>query len=290
MNPILHSGLSVRSLRSASLAVSILALVSFVPTRAQQPAPAPESVADAAKNARDQKAAADATKTVKTLTNDDIAPPAPAPIPTPTESEATDANTPPAAPAQGAKPTSATAPATLQTSPAASHPADSGCSSDTEEKLNGEIQAAQDELDQLRRELAPNSAVISNGDVDMSNFKEGSSGVALGTPPLSDSVPQTSGRIQEVELEQRVSALKQAAKIACEPPKEAGVQRQLDEAQSQLKLLQQEFDLDSSSYYSNPSYTDNTAGKSRLDAEQEQINSLQSEIERLRSELPPKTE
>jgi hypothetical protein len=293
MQTTLHLGLSVRSLRAAFTAFSILGLLAAVPMRAQEPAPPPpsESVADAAKNAREQKTAVDATMPgKKTLTNDDIAPPAPAPVPATTDSEATDDKAPAAA-VPGAKSAAPAASAAPQAATAAgSQPADSGCTTDTEEKLNGEVQAAQDELDQLRRELAPNAPVITGGDVDMSNFKQGSSGVDFHSPALSDSQPQAPGRIQEVELEQKLAALKESAKLACEPAKEAGVQRQLDDAEKQLKLLQQEFDLDSSAYYSNPSYTDNAAGKSKLDAEQDQINSLQSEIERLKSELPTKPE
>ena len=86
-------------------------------------------------------------------------------------------------------------------------------------------------------------------------------------------------------LEQKITALKEAARIACDSPEDAGIQRKLDAAEQQLKLLQSEFALDQAAYYSKPNYADDTTGKAKLNAEQEQIQSLQSEIERLRNEL-----
>jgi hypothetical protein len=83
-------------------------------------------------------------------------------------------------------------------------------------------------------------------------------------------------------LEQKITALKEAARIACDSPEDAAIQRKLDATEQQLKLLQSEFALDQAAYYSN---ADDTTGKAKLDAEQEQIQSLQSEIERLKDQL-----
>jgi hypothetical protein len=140
-------------------------------------------------------------------------------------------------------------------------------------------------LDQVRSELSYDPKVISNGDVDLKNFKSGSSGVAFGSPPLLQSQPQSPARINEVILEEKVAALKQASRIACDSPEDAKIQKQLDSAEEELKSLRREFDLDQSAYYSKPNYAEDTAGKARLDAEQQQIESLQSEIERLKGEL-----
>lgn len=86
-------------------------------------------------------------------------------------------------------------------------------------------------------------------------------------------------------LEQKITALKEATRIACDSPEDAEIQRKLGAAEQQLKLLQSEFALDQAAYYSKPNYADDTTGKAKLDAEQEQIQSLQSEIERLKDEL-----
>ncbi|HYL62634.1 MAG TPA: hypothetical protein VE077_08425 [Candidatus Methylomirabilis sp.] len=59
----------------------------------------------------------------------------------------------------------------------------------------------------------------------------------------------------------------------------------LDEAEQQLNLLQRQFDLDQNAYYSKTNYAADTAGKAKIDAELQQVQNLQSEIERLKDEL-----
>lgn len=151
--------------------------------------------------------------------------------------------------------------------------------------LQAELQAAQDELAQLRHDLNADPVVISDNDVDMTNFKPGASGVDMGSPPLSQTQPQSPERIREVELQQRIASLKRAAVITCDTQKNGAIQRRIDDAQQQFTLAQRELDLNSSTYYSNPNYAQDTAGKAKIDAEQEQVQTLQAEVDRLKQEL-----
>jgi hypothetical protein len=229
--------------------------------RSQEPQQSAESIVDAARNAREH--ASNSTAHAKIVTDDDIA--AQSPMST-------------AATGQAASPS----PSRIQ----ARTPQPAECHKpDEEERLKQDLQAAQDELDQIRRELSYDPKVISDGDVDMKNFKSGSSGLAFGSPPLSQAEPQAPARVAEVMLEQRITALKEATRIACDSPEAAGIQRELDGAEQQLKLLESEFTLDQAAYYSKSNYADDTADKAKLNSEQEQIQSLQSEIQRLRDEL-----
>jgi hypothetical protein len=276
---IISSELSQRQMAAASWALSLsltlLVLALGVPTRSQEPAKPAESIVDAALNARQRKSNSATPPVI--FTNDDIAvqsPPSRAPA-VPPESSAKQASV--ATPQQANAPTPPT-------------PATTDCNNPNEESLKTELQSAQDELDQLRRELSYNPQAISGGDVDLKNFKSGTSGLAFGSPPLLQSQPQAPARIDEVILEERIASLKEASRIACEPPKEASIQKQIDSAEKELKLLQREFDLDQAAYYSKPNYAQDTAGKATLDAAQQQIESLQLEIQRLKDEIaPPKT-
>jgi hypothetical protein len=245
---------------SLALALSSLALLLDAPVRSQEPPAPTQSVTDAARNAREQ---ASSSKNPKVFTNDDLSAP------------------PASTSAPAASPESSPNQAEIQ--PAESTP---GCDNAKDERIKAELQTAQDELDQLRSQLNQDPKVISDGDVDMSNFKPGSSGVAFGSPPLLQSQPQSPERINEVLLEQRVESLKQASQIACDTPKDAAIQTNIDSAETQLKYLKRQFDLDQSAYYSKPGYVGDTAGKAKLDEEQQQIQSLQDEIDRLKSELP----
>jgi hypothetical protein len=276
---IISSELSQRQMPAASWALSLsltlLLLALGVLARSQEPAKPAESIVDAALNARQRKSNSATPPVI--FTNDDIAvqsPPSRAPA-VPPESSAKQASV--------ATPQQANAPAPPT-------PATTDCNNPNEESLKTELQSAQDELDQLRRELSYNPQAISGGDVDLKKFKSGTSGLAFGSPPLLQSQPQAPARIDEVILEERIASLKETSRIACEPPKEASIQKQIDSAEKELKLLQREFDLKQAAYYSKPNYAQDTAGKATLDAAQQQIESLQSEIQHLKDEIaPPKT-
>jgi hypothetical protein len=266
--PIVSSDRAGRQLRGASWPLSLimpafLALALGAPTRSQEPL---SSIVQAASSARERQS--DSSKPSKIYTNDDFSPQSSLP--------SAAAHSPESSPQQAAE-----AP-TLQTAE---------CNNPDDERVKAEIQAAQEELDQLRHILNADPKVISDGDVDMKNFKPGSSGLAMGSsPPLFQMEPQAPGRVQEVMLEEKIKSLKEASRIACDSPEDAGIQRKIDSAEQQLKLLQRELALDQATYYSKTNYSSDVTGKARLDAEQQQIESLQSEIERLRHGLTaPKT-
>ena len=148
-----------------------------------------------------------------------------------------------------------------------------------------ELQAAEQELAQLRSDLSYQPPVISDHDLDTEHFQPGSSGLNVGSPPLLDSQPPAPARVTEVELEQRIASLQKALRYVCEPPDAARIQIQVDDLEQQLNLLQRQFNLDQDAYYSKPNFAEDTAGKAQLDAEQQQIQSLQTELEQLRQQL-----
>jgi hypothetical protein len=56
-------------------------------------------------------------------------------------------------------------------------------------------------------------------------------------------------------------------------------------AQSDLDLLQREYQLDQDSFYSSPDYAKNTSGKEKLDAMKQQISEKQQELDQLKARL-----
>jgi hypothetical protein len=63
------------------------------------------------------------------------------------------------------------------------------------------------------------------------------------------------------------------------------LKEKIKDAQSDLDLLQREFQLDQDTFYSSPDYANNTSGKAKLDAMKQQIADKQQELDRLKSEL-----
>jgi len=241
---------------SAISLIMFLALVFATPALSQQPSP---SVAQAARNAREHKA--HSAKAAKIFTNDDV------------DAERSLAGD------------SALVPPASTDSAKISNPLSKDCDNPRAEGLKLDLQDAQQELDQVRRELSYQPTVISGNNLDLQYFKPGNSGLSVGAPPLSNVMPPLPARVTEVELQEKMESLKSALSLTCDPPEAASIQRKLDLAKQQLGLLQREFALDQNTYYSRTDFAQDTAGKARLDAEQQQIQSLQSEIDRLSSEL-----
>lgn len=246
-----------------SLTVTLLALGASA--RSQEPAPPAESIAEVARNVREHNS--NSTKHAKIITNDDLV----------VQSSVPSAS---AIPLQSSSINRAEVPL----------PQTTNCDKPDVERLKMDLQVAEEERDQIRRELSYQPIVISNGDVDLKNFKTGYSGLNVGSPPLLQTQPQTPARVTEVLVEEKIASLEKALRIACDSPADAGVQKKLDLAEQELHLLQGAFALDQATYYSRPNYAEYTTDKAKLDAEQQQIQDLQSEIERLRDELAaPKT-
>ena len=63
------------------------------------------------------------------------------------------------------------------------------------------------------------------------------------------------------------------------------VKQQLKEALGDLDLLQRENRLDQDEYYSKPNFASDTAGKQKLDDEQQQISNKRQEVEHLKAKL-----
>jgi len=245
---------------SWSLAITFFALALGAPVRSQEPPRPAESVAEAARNVREQKS--NSMRHPKVVTNDDL----------PEQSLAPGAS---ASPSESPSTSTAEAP----------KPPQADCDNPDAESLKTDLQAAQGEQDQLRREISNKLTVPSNSSVDMKNFKPGSSGVGIGSPALIETKPPIPERVTEVTLDEKVASLKQALRIACGPPEDSATQAKLDQAEQKLSVLQRQLVLDQDAYYSKANYAADTAGKARLDAELQQSQDLQSEIERLKAEL-----
>ena len=237
-----------------SLALTFLALILPSLARSQ------ESVADAARSAREHRA--NSTHHPEIITNADLGPlhPVPSASAFHLQSPSTNADESP-------NPQSADV-----------------CDNPQAERLSMELQAAQQDLDQIRRDLQYNPPVVSGNDLDLQYFQPGNAGLDVGAPPLLDSEPPAPERVAEVEVEEQIVYLRKALRVACEPPEAAGIQIAIYQAEDELNLLQRRFALDQDDYYSVP-ITERLGGNPQLDAEQQQIQDLQSEIDRLKAAL-----
>lgn len=126
--------------------------------------------------------------------------------------------------------------------------------------------------------------VITNDDLDTEYFKPGSEGLPISGPAKAEVAPPPPSDVAAVEAKDEAKEAK-VAKEKRENPEIGGLKEKLDLAKEELKVLQQEFALDQSDYYSHPDYALDTAGKAKLDAKQQQIADKQQEIEKLEARM-----
>jgi DNA repair exonuclease SbcCD ATPase subunit len=256
----LEPPLSRKFARSAFVTALLMSLVAMGFTsrlRGQAPPAQTSAVVEAARNAR----ALSSGRHSKIITNADLG-------------------------VQFSVPSAATCDLQLSSTASAEVPSvlPAGCDNPQAERLRTELQATQQELDQLRHDLQYNPPVVSGNDLDLQYFKPGNSGFDVGAPPLLDTQPPIPARVTEVELEQRIARLQKAVRLACEPPEAARIQSAIDDLEQELDPVQRQFALDQEDYYSRP-VTERTGGNSQLDAEQQQIQVLQAQIQNLREQL-----
>jgi hypothetical protein len=144
---------------------------------------------------------------------------------------------------------------------------------------------------ETKKNLARQSRVISNEDLDLEYFKPGQEGLNLGAP-ASETPSASSEAVAAVgdpvsastENESRLEG-KGSDEAAAENAEIAKLKKQIVDAEQDLDLQQRELALDQDTVYSNPNYTDSKTGKGKLDAEQKRILERQVEIEGLKSHL-----
>ena len=232
-----------------------------VPAKSQESTQQTDSVANAARKARERKA--NSATHPKLITNADLGLEDPMPSGSTFHLASSSSN-------------SVEAPASA---------AAGSCDNTGAQQLKRELQDAEHELANLRHELTHRSPVVSDRDLDLQSFRSGNSGLNVGSPPLLDSEPQVPSRVAQVELEERIASLQKALRIACAPPEAAKILIKIDNLEQQLNLSQRQFALDQDAYYSKTDFAKYTAEKAQLDAEQRQIQALQDQIEQLKQEL-----
>jgi hypothetical protein len=243
----------------------LLSLTVAVPLVRSQDLPK-STVAEAARSARERKVKS--TKHANAITNSDL-----------------EARQSPPTPSQYDLTLSATYQAQDLVLPIENANPPAPCNSPQAAQLAADLQAAQQGLDQLRRELSAQPTVISDNGLDPQYFHPGASGLDVGSPPLQETQPTPPARITEVQLEEQVASLQKSLRLACAPPQAAALQLQLDQVEQSLDLHQRDFALQQDTYYSNPNYSDDTAGKAQLDDASQQIQDLQSQVDQLRQQL-----
>ncbi len=121
-------------------------------------------------------------------------------------------------------------------------------------------------------------------DDDMPKSKSTDAGVNVGAPPQSDAQPPNQAAVSKTEAADK-TAESGDDKNKVEDPEIKAMKEQIAQVSKTLDLQQRELALDRDAYYSKPDFSNDTAGKAKLDAEQSQISKTQDELDGLKTKL-----
>jgi acyl-CoA synthetase (AMP-forming)/AMP-acid ligase II len=130
-----------------------------------------------------------------------------------------------------------------------------------------------------KKDAAKPTKVITDENLDV---KKGDVQSAVAEEPKIAGAPDTKAQTPSGSA---ANASTQASRDEKLKKEVEAVKQQLKEALSDLDLLQRENRLDQDEYYSKPNFASDTAGKQKLDDEQQQISNKRQEVERLKAKL-----
>jgi flagellar motility protein MotE (MotC chaperone) len=139
------------------------------------------------------------------------------------------------------------------------------------------------------REAAKNatkpSKVITDDDLDKENIKPGAQGLTLDGPAQLETQPPTAGAVAEAEVTPSTPPDPATAAAASDDPEIRRLKESIADAEKDADLSRRDMALQQDTYFSNPDYVHDTAGKAKLAALQQQINDKQQDIDRLKTRL-----
>jgi flagellar motility protein MotE (MotC chaperone) len=139
------------------------------------------------------------------------------------------------------------------------------------------------------REAAKNatkpSKVITDDDLDKENIKPGAQGLTVDGPAQLETQPPSPGAVAEAEVTPSTPPDPATAAAASDDPEIRRLKDSIADAEKDADLSRRDLALQQDTYFSNPDYVHDTAGKAKLAALQQQINDKQQDIDRLKTRL-----
>jgi len=136
-----------------------------------------------------------------------------------------------------------------------------------------------------KKNAAKSSKVMTDDDLDRHEFKPGKGGFNVGAAPQLETVPPSPGAVAAAEAADNASDEEAQKGAAAQDADIAKLKVQITQGEKDLDVSRRQLALDQDSYLSNPDYAHDTAGKSNLDNEKQQINDRQEDVERLKTRL-----
>jgi hypothetical protein len=145
--------------------------------------------------------------------------------------------------------------------------------------------AARRARDKKKSSSTKSAKVITDDDLAGRNLQPGQEGLNVGATPKLETEPPNAQAVAAAEASDKASEQADQKDAAEQDAKIDKLKLQVKQAESDLDLARRELSLDQDSYFSNSSYSQDTAGKAKLDSEKQEINDKEQELERLKTRL-----
>jgi flagellar motility protein MotE (MotC chaperone) len=139
------------------------------------------------------------------------------------------------------------------------------------------------------REKAKNatkpSKIISDDDLDKENIKPGAQGLNVESPAELETQPPSPDAVTDAAATPSTPRDPATEPAASDDPEIGRLKDKIADAEKDADLARRELTLDQDTFYSNPDYEHDVAGKAKLAVLQQQINEKQQEVDRLKARL-----
>jgi hypothetical protein len=136
-----------------------------------------------------------------------------------------------------------------------------------------------------KKNSANSSKVITDDDLDRHELKPGKGGFNVMAPPQLETEPPSAEAVAAAEAADNASGEEAQKEAVAQDADIAKLKVQITQGEKDLDVLRRQLALDQDSYLSKTDYAHDTAGKSNLDNEKQQINDRQEANERLKTRL-----
>lgn len=137
-----------------------------------------------------------------------------------------------------------------------------------------------------KKNAASAKKVITDDDLSTAQIKPGDEGLKVATPQLETGPPSAAAvAADEVADKKAETSPADDPLKPSDPAKVAQLKEELAKAEEELKLGQRESALEQDTFFSNPDYQHDTAGRAKLEELQQLISDKQQNVEQLKARL-----
>ena len=150
----------------------------------------------------------------------------------------------------------------------------------------GSVADAAKQARERKKDAASAKKVITDDDLNTAQMKPGDEGLKTAAPELETAPPSAAAvaSAEAVDKKAETSPTDDPLKRS-DPKRVAALKQELAQAEQSLQLRQREAALDQDTFYSNPDYQHDDAGKAKLAELQQLITSQQQTVDELKARL-----